>query len=309
MTNTNDRIAATNIVSLPSNNEESWEIAKDVVDYPVNIVEAFFKEDDEFVSASGQTNTGRDTAFYFVVVDKLRVGQFNPIACVTGMYGTVKTADVYEDLKLQLEQLGEDYELRNLYVSGDGGAQALTVSMKNMIGMEGIPDEVNMNIRINTSVDGTKSHSISMMVHNKTGDTSCAVYGGEHRLAARHTTTIDARTVDFVPEITNMVKNWNENIIPMMMLMFDCKYDKAFAEELVEQLAEESGFGKRHRAKIRSLYKTDQVRTNDSSDSLYRVNATIAQYIEDELGEKNELQERFRNGLAKAVNKQLNKKK
>lgn len=305
--NTNDHIKDTNLVVLPSNNEEAWVIASDVVTYPVNIVEAFFKQDDDYITASGKTNTGRDTSFYFVVVDKLRDGTSNPIACVTDKYGTVNTADVYKDLRSQLEQLEEEYELRNLYVSGDGGAQALVVSMKNMMGMEGLPDEVNMNIRLNTSVDGTKSHSISMMVHNKTGNTTSAVYGGDHKLSARHTNTLNARTVDFIPHITTMVENWNDVIIPSMMLMFDSKYDHAFAEELVEQLAEEAGIGKRHRENIRELYKTDQVRTNDKTDSLYRINATIAQYIEEELEDKRELQDRFRDGLAKAVNKRMKK--
>lgn len=281
------------------------EKAQDVVNYPVEIVEAFYQQDDEFVSAAGTTNTGRDTSFYLVVVDKLRNGQFNPIAAVTGQYGTIKTVDVYEDLKQQLESLDDEYGLRHLYVSGDGGSQALTVSMKNMMSLAGIPDDVEMNIRLNTSVDGTKSHSISMMAHNKTGDMSSAVYGGEHRLAARHTNTLNARTVDFIPAIKDMIANWNDVVIPSMMLMFDSKYDREFAEELVEQLAEEAGIGKRHRAKIRDLYKSDQVRTNDKSDSLYRVNASITQYIEDELEEKQELQERFRNGLSKAINKRI----
>jgi hypothetical protein len=89
-TNTNDRIAATTNVTLSGDNVTAWEVAQDVVDYPVNIVEAFYKEDDTFVSAAGMTNTGRPTAFYLVVVDKLRNGQFNPIASVTGQYGTEK---------------------------------------------------------------------------------------------------------------------------------------------------------------------------------------------------------------------------
>lgn len=306
MNDFNVHIADKEIVNL-SDFANAWDVAIDVVNYPVKIVPSFFKQDDEFVQAQGMTNTGRPTEFNFVVVDKLRDNNFNPIACVTSRYGTVNTSSVYEDMRSQMDSLDEKYSLDRLYVSGDGGTQSLSIFMNDMVGLSGIPDDVLMEIRLNTSVDGSKAHSMGLYVRNKTGDTSMAVYGGAYKLSARHTNTIVERTVDFIPSINSMIENWNENIIPMMMVMFDSKYDREFAEELVDQLSEDAGIGKRHRDNIKALYVSDQVRTNDGSDSLYRVNAAITQYIEDELDDKRELQDRFLDGLSKAVSKQIKK--
>jgi len=287
---------------------QGWDVVKDAVDYPVNLVNAYYKnKDGDFVNANGETNTGREKYFNLVVVDKFRDGDNKVISAVTGQYGSVEAKSVYIDFQNQLSLSEQDHSLVDLYVTGNGGAQQLTAEIKGMTGLKGLPDEVVMRVLLGTSVDGTKAHTLSLLIHNKTGDTSYSVYGGEYRLSARHTTTITDRTVDFVPSLSLMIKNWNDFIMPTMSLMADEKYDREFAAQLVEDLAKEAGIGERHRIQIRQLYEAGKVRTNDKSDSLYRVNAALYQYVGDELEEKRDLQERFNIGIAKAINKRVQK--
>src|SRR4030065_83010 len=234
---------------------EAWEAVRDTVDYPVNIVNAYYKKDDKFVNANGETNTGREKNFNLVVVDKFRNGNDQAIATVTGGYGTVVTKDVYVDFEKQMGLTEQDYSVEQVYVTGNGGAQSLTLSFNDMMNLDCVPDALVMKVRLDTSVDGTKQHTLSMLVHNKTGDVSSAVYGGDYKLAARHTTTINERTIDFLPSLSIMVKNWNAVIMPMMNLMFDQKFEKKAAVEVLTEIADTAGIGERHQEKIRSLYE------------------------------------------------------
>lgn len=288
--------------------EEAWGIATDVVDYPVELTTAYYKDwKGDSIRATGRTNTGRDKHFRLVVVDMYRDGDFQAIAAVTNQYGLIRTIDIYKDLREQLEETNKDYDLVGLYVSGDGGYQSLTMEVKGMAAMSDFPDEVAMWLRLCTSVDGTKSHTLSLIAHNKTGDTSAAVYGGEQRLAARHTNTIADRVMDFSPQIRKLIENWNEIIIPTMILMFDNKYDEVMAKMLLDSIADNAGIGQRHRTEIRQLYESDRLRTNDNSHSLYRIQNALTQYVDDELNDKVELQERFKEGIARAINREVNK--
>jgi hypothetical protein len=289
---------------------KAWEMVTDAVNYPVDIAHGYWKDDaGDYVRAGGETNTGRDKQFNFVVVDKFRNGERHAIACVTEGYGTLSTAETYNDLRTQLEMSEQNHIVKKLYVSGTGGAQALTIELKDMVGLTGVPDEIAMEIRLDTSVDGTKNHALTLLAHNRTGDVSYSLYGGEYRLRARHTKTIGERTIEFIPTVNLMIKNWNDVIMPMMILMFDSKFDRNASLDLLQSMAEEANVSDVHIAAMTQLYSSDRVRTNDNTDSLYRVNATIHQYITDELSEKPELQERFRLGIAKAMAKQIAKLK
>lgn len=285
--------------------DDKWSCVMDACDYPVHMVNAFYKKDGEFLNANGETNTGRDKHFNLVVVDRLRNGDEKVISAVTGKYGTVATVDVYADLRRQLEGIDEDYKLNSLYVAGDGGRQRLTFEFPKMNGVNNIPDELSLRIDLNTSVDGTKAHSLTMNGYYKEGGIQFRVDSKDHKLAARHTSTIKERTINFVPHIVTMIAEWNTVIMPMMELMYDKKYDQDAAFLMIEELAKKSGIGEGHAEGIRKLYESGEIRTNDKSHSLYRINATMNQYIDDVLEGKTELQERFKDKLSKEITKRV----
>lgn len=293
---------------------EAWDIAKDVVDYPVRIVNAYFKldENDEtsYRSANGATPQGRDKMFNLVLVDKLRVGDegLQAIATVTDKYGTVKTADIYEDFRQQLQEINQKHIIRQVYVSGNGGVQTLVVQMQDKKALN-TPDGLIMEVRLNTSVDGTLSHSLTLSAYNASGDTSIYVYGGEYNLSARHTTTLGERTVDFIPQFKKMLEYWDTVIIPTMSLMCEDKFDRKAAVEFLNQVAEDAGIGERHREKITSLYASPAVHTNEKNDSVYRVNQVLNQYIDEEMSGRPELQGRFKTAVAKRIYAYVQKKK
>jgi len=289
--------------------EEAWKRVKNAVDYPVYLLNAYYKDDENFVNANGETNTGKDKHFNLVVVDKLNDGNKQVVSAVTGQYGTVVTKDVYCDLHSQLLMSDQKHHIVGLFISGNGGNQSLLVEMDDMMDISCTPDALAMRMRLVTSVDGTTAHTLSMVVHNKKGDISQNVYGGQYKLSARHTNTINQRTIEFIPSLNLMVKNWNDLIMPTMNLIYNQKYNRKAAVEMVELLAGDAGIGERHRVNIRELYESGGVRTNDTTDSLYKINTVINQYIEDEMSDKKELQERFKVSLSKALQKQIKKLK
>lgn len=291
---------------------KQWAMARDAVTYPVEIVNAYYKrpvsknsDKTMFVNANGTTNTGRDKHFNLVVVDKYRQGieAMECIGVVTGLYSTIDTERVYADLEDQLKELGIKHHIRELYVSGTGGTQRLLLEMDEMRALGEIPDDLVMQLRINTSVDGTAIHSVSLHMHNQTGNNSIALYGSDYRLNARHTTTIHERSVDFTPQINKIIANWNETIVPLMKLMYEDRFNKRAALSMVDAMAKESGLGERHREKVVKLYESDEVRSNVTEDCLYRVALTLNQYVEEELANRPELQERLKKGLAKSLKK------
>ena len=296
-------------------NMKSWDIVKDAVDYPVYIVPAYYKDmsTGEFVLADGESGTGRDKDFHLVVVDKFRTGENQAISTVSGKYGTLETKTVYEELQKQLMTVDDDGEvighnIRSLYISGNGGQQFLTLSIKDMIGMNGIPDEISMLIQLSTSVDGSKAHTLQSIVHNKTADTTHFVHGeANYKLAVRHTNTVQTRSVNFITTIKTMIMNWNDVIIPTMAIMFDNKFNQNVGLDLINKICKETGIGERHNTKIRELYRSTGVRTNASDDSLYRVNHVFGEYIDDELEDRKELQDRFKEGVAKSIAREVKK--
>ena len=290
---------------------EQWDTVKDAVDYPVWITPAYYHDSDadEFVNANGKTVTGRDKVFNLVVVDMYRDGDKQVIATVTDTYGSVSAKDVYEQFQTELTLSETSHSINNLFVSENGGMQQLTVNMEDMVDIKGCPDNLQMRVVLETSVDGTKAHKLSMRVHNKTNKTDMHVYGGDYTLAARHTTTIGDRVQYYVPTLNKMIENWNDVIIPTMSLMFDEKFDRNFALDMIDDICKKSSIGERHQKAIRDLYASGSVKTLDTTDSLYRVNVAFNQYFEGALDEKRELQNKFKDNVAKQMHTAVNKLK
>lgn len=241
-------------------NNESWKMVMDAVDYPVEIVNAYYKKDGEFHNANGATKAGRDKHYNLVLVDKMRTGNFRCIASVTGMYGTMPTRDVFAALQNQLEVSGEKHQVDALYVSGNGGVQQLDIKIPNKQGAVA-GENLTFLMRLTTSVDGTKNHTLSAIAVTDYG-VHLPLYGGEWNVAVRHTTTIEERSIDFIPTFGLMMQYWDTQIIPMMMLLSDKSFDRNFAVDLLESICEKASIGERHRIRIRQLYESEQVRTN-----------------------------------------------
>ena len=290
-----------------------WNIAKDAVDYPVWILPAYYvnpvTETEEFVNANGMTSTGRDTNYCLVVVDKYRNDDRHVIASVSDSYGSLSTADVYEQLQQELVLSEQKHQVNRLYVSQNGGRQQLTIKMLDMMTIDGVPDELSMMIRLDTSVDGSRAHSLSMIVHNTEGDTDINVYGGNYNLSARHTKTISDRSAYYIPTIKTMIENWNDVVIPTMSLMYDCKFNRNVALDLIAGICTDSKMGERHTAKIRELYMSSNVVTKATDDSLYRINMTINQYVDENLADMHNTKQIFKTNVTKSIQKNLNRLK
>lgn len=293
-----------------------WTAAVSAVNYPTKIVPAFYrqKHDAALEPAVGKTVLGSDKEYYFVLANPFREEfGLKPIACVTEIYGSMSTASIYRTLRAQLSEIAQGLKLhvspRFVYISGNGGKQTLVVSVKGLASLKGLPDDLDMQIQLKTSVDGSRAHEISAMAHSNTGDTSIHLYGGVYNVKARHTTTIRERTINFVPYIASLLGSW-ESIIATMKFMYDDKFDRAQADAIIGSLSSDVGLAEKHRKGVHDLYRSKDV-SNDTSDSFYRVYVTMNHYIEHYMKDRPELQERVRDNLvnSKEVTKRVNKAK
>jgi hypothetical protein len=291
--------------------EDNWNIVKDAVDYPVEIRPAYWIEDDGLAHrADGYSETGRENEYNLVVVDRDKTGDKKVIACVNGVYGTLNTVSVYNDLQQQLAEMGIEYDLQSHYVSGNGGSHQLKLIIGGLQSIDGLPDAAQMEVTLETSVDSSKSHGLVARAWDAKNGYSVEVYGGHYKLKARHTKTIADRTVDFIPFLRNMITNWNEVIIPTMILMYDHKFDRTMAVQLIEDIAKEAGLAEKHTQNIKSLYQADMIKTEAVGDSMYKVNAAFGQYISQELEENSRaLSDKTREKIASSIYDRLKDKK
>lgn len=282
------------VVKLKGNRNERWEQSIDVVAYEAYCVPAYFQNGGEYVRASGETNTGRESEINLVIVDKLRTGEFQAITARTGRYVTVPTANSYADLRQHLDgkKSIKGYQPREVYVSGDGGRQALTIDAKS----EALVADNDLSLLINfrTSYDGSTEHELTLEAWNKTGEYRLPVPAVTRKLSARHTTNVGERIVDFAPQLAAMVDEWNESIVPMLAIFADNEMDSQLAGEELDRVAKAAGIGQRHRNRIAEEY-TRPV-------SLYGVYDTIAQFAESE-AKSREAADRWRESLAKVMDR------
>lgn len=292
--------------------EQAWEAAIDAVDYPVAIVPAFFPKrakdgETQYIKADGLTASGRPKEFLLVVVDRNRTRNHLPIATVTHQYGTFTTPDIYRDLQAQIDSFTKKYELSNLYVSINGGVQNLTIQFNDMETVSDIPDELKLRLVVETSVDGTRAHTVTLMPWSVPASAPISITGASFNLSARHTSTIHERAIDFTEQLNRIVKAWNDEIIPFMKLMMEDKFDKNVALDLIEQIGDEAKISEKHRVAIKDRYSRNAVDSTIKGDNLFKVNVAINQYIEEEMDERPELQERMRGGLSASFKRRVKK--
>lgn len=288
--------------------DTAWETAIDVVDYPVTIRPLWFKPSDEcalsmktvdgFSEATGDTNTGRDTQFFGVVVDRNRICAEQVIAVVTGTYGTLSASEVYKDLRRDLVDNEISATPVSVYVSGNGGRAILSVSVD---GMEGkLTDTVvGMNINLDTSVDGSKKHTIRLSVVDGDGIEIVGLGEQSFTLGAKHTKTIGERHVAFQTVLVKLAREWHDNIIPMLMLMNDCVFDRNMAIDFFEEIMQNAEIPERHVKNALASYSPA------TSESLFGVLRGISVYLNGALADKPERLEDFREKINKKAKKQI----
>lgn len=298
------------------NSSDAWEKAIDCVDYPVRIQPLFFKPSDDclielgaenmgadeagYAPAIGDTNSGRNTQFFGVIVDRNRLCQESVISTVTGTYGTMCTAQVYRDLQLDLQTNNINSEPVSVYVSGNGGRALLTISVADSI-CECGDSKVKMRIILDTSVDGSKKHTMRLSVVDADGVEIVGLGEQNFTIGAKHTKTIGERHVAFSTVLVKLVREWEDSIMPMISLMNDCVFDRSFALDIFKNIMENAQIPERHVENALAAYRPQ------NGESMFGVLRGISTYLSEALSEKPERLENFRENINKKSRTLINK--
>lgn len=285
--------------------DDAWDVARDCVDYPILIKELFYRHEFEEgqgkqeLGAEGYTNTGRDCKYFGVVVDRDRTGDLSMIAPVTGLYDTLAPSAVYTDLMKDLEEAGVESRPRRIYVSGTGGSQILSVDITNMSNFD-VSGDIRMSIQLVTSIDGSKAHHCRLVAYDEKADAELVgLKGHTFTIRARHTKTIKERHAAFSVVIKGLLEEWNTTIAPFICVMMDSKFDKATALELLNNVMDKAKIPERHINKCKEFYENNAIMSDNKEHSVYGVVASLSKYIEDNVGDKPERAELFRQDIAK----------
>lgn len=290
--------------------DNAWEQAIDAVTYPVYIRPLYFThpesadpENPDMERAEGTTNTGRDCQYFAIVVDRNRTGTLSTISTVTGLYDTLPVADVYSALQSDLEKANIKASPIEVYVSGDGGRQALDVGIEGLDFVDSNrKNKFEMHLVLSTSVNGSKQHCVRVAVVNaETGVEVIGVTGDiSINLSARHTKTIKERHAAFSTILDTLLKEWNSTIIPSMMMFCDCTFDREFAVNILTEIMDDSDIPEKHRERALDWYAK-----TETDHSLYSVMHGLSGYLQNELENKQERLEMFREKITKKSNKVL----
>lgn len=199
----------TNLTNLDS--ATAWEAAKNAVDYPVYVFPLhYYDHNGEEREASGLTNTMRTSQFHAIVVDKKNDGNLSTISTVTDTYGTIAAVETYQMPHNDLEEMGVESNPSSVYVSGDGGRHVLSVDIEGQKAPN-MTDDIGMQIKLSTSVDGSKKHAMELVAYDKTNNSE--IVGLSHEtfnLAARHTRTLKDRHIAFQGTIGKLIEENND---------------------------------------------------------------------------------------------------
>lgn len=280
----------------------AWEDAIDVVDYPVHIRPLFFKPSaecllsipntDGFAEATGDTKTGRNTQFYGVVVDRNRVCDEQVISVVTGTYATLSTPDVYKDLQTDLKENGINAKPMAVYVSGNGGRAILSVAVTEAEAAIG-NTKAKMIINLDTSVDGSKKHTLRLSVMDDAGVEIVGLGEKTFTVGTKHTKTIGERHVSFQTVLVKLAIEWEDTIMPMLVLMNDSVFDRSFAVDIFEEIMQNAELPERHIKNALNSFKPNQ------QESVLGVLRGISSYLNESLSDKPERLEDFREKINK----------
>lgn len=276
---------------------KAWADARDAVDYPVEIVQLFYKKPDEqFEPAIGDTKTGRETQFYGVAVDRDRSGNVQIIATVTGTYGTLVAKDVYSDLEKDLIENNLNARPTSVYVSGNGGRALLHVAIDGREVQVG-SDKIKTRFSLDTSIDGTKKHTLRLVVADEDGVELVGMGEKTFNIGTKHTKTIGERHIAFQTVLVRLAKEWEENIEPMLDIMNDCVFDRKMAIDIFEQIMQNAEIPERHIKNALASF------TPTGDQSMYNVLKGISSYLHGALNNKPERLEDFHEKINKKSRK------
>lgn len=280
-----------------------WDFAIDCVTYPVYLKPLHYHHEDEEQAAEGVTNTGRDSKFYGVVVDRNRTEDLSTIAVVTGLYDTISATEVYQALRDDLERDKVDNQPVSVYVSGNGGKQELLVKLDGLTWCNNDHD-VQMHLKLTTSVDGTTKHTVRVAaIDMKTNAEIVGIEGMALNLSTRHTKSIRERHAAFGVIIQTLIDQWDDMIIPSMQLMNDCKFDKNLAITIIESMMEEANIPEAHCKQATQYYES----LMHKEHNMLGVCSSIGSYFSEELANKPERLAQFQEKLAKKSQKIIKK--
>ncbi|MDA3807001.1 MAG: hypothetical protein PF440_03720 [Thiomicrorhabdus sp.] len=297
-------IAKNNTIRLDTYNDSAWDMAINVVTYPVKILPLFIQPEtnQDFLRAEGTTNTNRHTEFYGIVVDRARTEDLQTIATVTGMYSTLSTSEVYLDLKRDLEKANVKSSPISVYVSGSGGSHILSISLDDLVSpVLSDGSTFKMSLTLNTSIDGSKKHTISIA---PVDDSGRILFGIDSTLSfsAKHTRTIGERSVAFSTVINKLLAEWNDVIAPMIVMLDGQKYSSSMAMSLLEEIMTEADMPVKH---IKGVTEAvDSIYTHRSALSILN---GIGEYLEDAVYNRPERMLQFRQNINKHAMKIIKK--
>ena len=308
MTNLNPIVNASNgIVNLTAT-QTPWELAVDCVDYPVHFLPLYINKanvdgqgETEFIPAAGTTNTGRNTEFFGVVVDKLRDGKLETISTVTGTYATLPTAQVYREYQVDLDVLGVDAQPKFVYVSGSGGSHALRVAINGLETPLLSGQKFTLNLDLLTSVDGSKKHQLVLAPVDEKGVALIGVAESIFNVAAKHTKSIMDRHLAFGVIINKMIAEWNDLIAPTLMMMDGEKVDRGTAIEIVESILDAADIPERH------IKAAVGVVSASSQQSVLTILSGMSDYFHDACDDKPERMAQFKAKINKVAEKEIKK--
>lgn len=283
---------------------DPWGKAMELVDYPVMIKSLYFDHEGEQFPAVGTTNTDRDTEHLAIVVDRQKDGTLNTVATVTDTYGTIPPAQTYEMLMNDLNDMKIVGQPTLLYVSGNGGRQVLSVDIEGQLAPN-CKDVIGMQVKLFTSLDGSKRHSMQLVARDKTNNVEFVGIGNElFNLNARHTTSIADRHIAFSVTIGSMIKAWNEKLMPFMALMGDATFDRATAVELLRNITIESKLAATHTQSVENAYLSKMM-DEGGDHSIYTVMSSLSQYVQDQAKLRPEHADKMRAAIDKVARKNI----
>lgn len=288
--------------------EDAWAFAMGAVDYPVYFLPLFIdkkdaelSEENEYLPATGVTNTGRDSTFFGVVVDRLRDGELSTIATVTGLYGTIPTKNIYEDFMRDLDAAGLNSKPVSVYVSGDGGRAVLRIKIEGMDTPYIGSDRFHMAMDLYTSVDGSTRYQVELNAVNQDGVAVMGVVDSVLSVSARHTTTIQDRHLAFGTIISKLSTEWNDLIAPTLRLFGQSTLDRTSALGIVENMLEDADIPERHIEAAK--YNVE----NGGGSSVLTVLTGVSEYFNEAMADKPERLQFFKRNIMKAAKKTLKK--
>lgn len=294
----------TGLIQIQNND---WDRVIEAVSYPVEIVPLYWDnnpdatciEDTSFNLAIGDTNTGRDTQFFGVNVDRDRTGDFATIAVVTDTYGTLNTAGVYRDFQADLEDIDLEYDIHSVYISGNGGSHLLRINSREVSDI--LPD-IRMQLTLQTSVDGTKRHLLRLSAFDiKRNVELFGVSGSALTVSARHTKTVGERHAAFTTLITKFITEWKDTIVPMMSLMGTTEIDISDAIDMVRDSLEKAKIPERH------IERASLAFSGNGKITALEVSERVSEYFSEALEGRQERYEMFRDKISRQLEKAIDK--